>query len=144
MRVDGEWLTCSDGVVRPVINGLVQITGNQWENIAFLLDAGADRTVFSADFLSLFTKTNGESLHLAGIGGNVNTIAVKTELRFTKDDGKTIAIHGTFGVFTNSESADLSVLGRDVTDNFSVIYDRPNQVVALLAPPHFYEIKTAS
>jgi hypothetical protein len=53
-------------------------------------------------------------------------------------------VQGTVRVFTESESADLSVLGRDVTNNFSVVYDYPNQTVALLAPPHYYEIKKAS
>ena len=47
-------------------------------------------------------------------------------------------------VFTEGESAELSVLGRDVTNNFSVIYDYPNRSVALLARPHYYEIKSAS
>lgn len=38
----------------------------------------------------------------------------------------------------------MSVLGRDVTNNFSVICDYPNAMVALLARPHYYEIKRAS
>lgn len=41
------------------------------------------------------------------------------------------------------ESSDISMLGRDVTDRFSVIYDRPDQAVVMLSPPHRYEIKTA-
>lgn len=44
---------------------------------------------------------------------------------------------------SNDRWADLSVLGRDVTNNFSVIYDYPNQTVALLAPLHHYEIKSS-
>jgi hypothetical protein len=50
----------------------------------------------------------------------------------------------TFHVFVESGSADMSVLGRDVTNNFGIIYDYPNQTVALLSPPHYYEIKKAS
>jgi hypothetical protein len=53
-----------------------------------------------------------------------------------------ITIRGSFGVFTEGESADLSVLGRDVTNNFRLFYDYPGQVIALLAVPHFYEIKS--
>ena len=55
-----------------------------------------------------------------------------------------VTVSGSFGVFTEGESADLSVLGRDVTNNFSVIYDYPGQVIALLALPHSYEIKSSS
>ncbi len=55
-----------------------------------------------------------------------------------------VTINGPFAVFTEGESAELSVLGRDVTNNFSVIYDYPNRAVALLARPHYYEIKRAS
>jgi hypothetical protein len=58
------------------------------------------------------------------------------------DDGQLITVRGSFGVFTEGESAELSVLGRDVTNNFSVIYDYPQQIIALLAPPHSYEIKS--
>jgi hypothetical protein len=47
-------------------------------------------------------------------------------------------VTGRFSVFTEGESPDLSVLGPDVTNNFSVIYDYARRVVALLAPPHFY------
>ena len=36
------------------------------------------------------------------------------------------------------------MLGRDVTNNFGIIYDYLNQTVTLLAPPHYYEIKNAS
>lgn len=42
------------------------------------------------------------------------------------------------------ESAELSLLGRDVTSNFSVICDYPNCAVALLGSPHYYEMKMAS
>jgi len=55
-----------------------------------------------------------------------------------------VTVRGSFGVFLEGESADLSVLGRDVTNNFSVIYDYPNQIIALLAPPHSYQIKPSS
>lgn len=112
-----------------------------------LLDAGADRTVFSSQFLDLLQELEViefELTGLAGVGGRVNTITVETVISFNRDDGRPVTVRGTFRVFTESESADLSILGRDVTNNFSVIYDYPNQTVALLAPPHSYEIKHAS
>jgi hypothetical protein len=53
MRVNDKWLLCDDGVIRPVIQGLVRTGEEQWVEVAFILDAGADRTVFSADFCEL-------------------------------------------------------------------------------------------
>jgi len=147
MRVNGEWLECEDGEIRPVVHGMVRLANGQWLEVAFLLDGGADRTVFSPDFFNLLQPmeiSESEPSHLAGVGGQVNTITIATALGFKKDDGRPAMVQGTFRVFTESESADLPVLGRDVTNNFSVVYDYPDQTVALLAPPHYYEIKKAS
>lgn len=79
-----------------------------------------------------------------GVGGPANSITIETALGFVRHDGRLISVRGTFHLFAESESADLSVLGRDVTNNFGIIYDYPNQTVALLAAPHYYEIRTAS
>jgi len=145
MRVNGQWLRCDDGIVRPTIQAFVLVSGEAWVELIFLLDAGADRTVFSARLLHrlLNLKTAApETTRLTGIGGSVRFIDVETSVGFSRDDGQRVTIRGSFAVFTEIESADLSILGRDVTNNFSVIYDRPNEVVSLLAPPHSYEIKT--
>jgi len=147
MRVNGERLACDDGEIRPVVPGMVRLAGGQWIEVPFLLDAGADRTVFSPDFLNMLRSlqvTESESSHLVGIGGRVNSIAIETAIGFTRDDGRTISVRGNFRVFVESESADLSDLGRDVTNNFSVTYDYPNQTVVLLGPPHYCEIRKAS
>jgi len=112
--------------------------------VTFLLDAGADRTVFSADLLALLRplqSSSTEQIHLSGVGGMVGSITVETVISFIRDDGRVATVRGQFAVFTEGESAELSVLGRDVTNNFSVIYDYPNRAVALLALPHYYEIK---
>ena len=104
----------------------MRLADGQWVEVAFLLDAGADRTVLNARFLHLLRPlevSESEPSHLAGVGGQVDTITIATVLGFKKDDGRPATVQGTFRVFTESESADLSVLGRDVTNNFSVIYD---------------------
>jgi hypothetical protein len=129
------------------VPGLVQLADGQWLEVSFLLDAGADRTVFNADFLSLLQPleiATADQPQLAGVGGAANSITVETVLGLIRNDGRMVTVRGTFAVFTNPESTDLSVLGRDVTNNFSVIYDYPNAPVALLAPPHYYEIKRSS
>jgi hypothetical protein len=143
MRVVGEWLPCDDGIIRPSITGLVCLTDEQWKKVTFLLDSGADRTVFGAEFLSLLQPLESfseEQIHLAGVGGPVGSITIETAIGFIRDDERLVRIRGRFSVFTNG-SGNMSVLGRDVTNNFSVIYDYPNQSVALLASPHYYEIK---
>lgn len=146
MRVNGEWLLCEDGERRPCITGTALAATGQQVEVTFLLDGGADRTVFSADLLALLRPlavTEPAQSHLAGIGGKADSITVETALEFTRDDGRSVRVRGQFGVFTAGESAELSVLGRDVTNNFSVIYDYSHQVVTLLALPHYYEIKRA-
>src|SRR5713101_5276535 len=70
MRVNGEWLICEDGVIRPTVTGVVRTPDGQVFEVPFLLDAGADRTVFSADFLSLLIplrSREAEQIHLAGV-----------------------------------------------------------------------------
>ena len=143
MRVNGAWLPGDDGVIRPIVPGLLRLPDGQWLEVSFLLDAGADRTVFSADFFSLLEpfETASQRVLLSGVGGTANSITIETAIAFARDNGQLITVRGSFGVFTEDESAELSVLGRDVTNNFSVIYDYPTQIIALLAPPHGYEIK---
>jgi hypothetical protein len=145
MRVNGEWLLSDDGIIRPTIPASIQVSDGSWKEATFLLDAGADRTVFSARFLNLLRSLESidtEPSRLAGVGGEAGSITVETVISFRADDERIIAVRGQFAVFTEFESADLSVLGRDVTNNFSVIYDYRKQLVALLAKPHYYEIKT--
>jgi len=147
MHINGKWMLCDDGVIRPVAPAIVHVADGRWVKVAFLLDAGADRTVFSSAFLDLLQPlevVESEPMRLAGIGGQAASITVDTTIACIKDDGRPMTVRGTFRVFAESESADIPVLGRDVTNNFSVIYDYPNQTVALLAPPHSYEIKRPS
>ena len=54
MRVEGSWRFFDDGVVRPVIDAAVATPAGDWQRVMFLLDAGADRTVFDARFLLKF------------------------------------------------------------------------------------------
>ena len=143
MQVNGEWLLCDDGVIRPVVQGFVRLANGQWYEVPFLLDAGADRTVFSDDFLALLgplAVSQAEPMKLTGIGGAADSITIETSLGFTRDDGKLITVRGMYGVFAENSGTDLAVLGRDVTNNFGVIYDYPNWTIALLAPPHYYQI----
>ena len=144
MRVDGRWHRFRDGVLRPVIDAAVQTPQGTWQRVTLLLDAGADRTVFDASFhalLSPLAAPSTETPELGGVGGKVSAVFIQTRLSFTRDDGKRVTIHGPFGVFTDLMSSDVSVLGRDVTNNFAVIYSYPTRAVTLLASPHSYQIQ---
>jgi predicted amidohydrolase YtcJ len=146
MRVNGVWLRGEDGVNRPIVPGLVQLANSQWLEVSFLLDAGAGRSVFSSDFFSLLhplEKAEAEEILPSGVGGAADSITVHTAIAFVTDGGRSVTVRGTFGVFAKGESADISILEGDVTNNFSVIYDYPQQIIALLAPPHSYDIKPA-
>ncbi len=50
MRIDGAWFPGEDKTIRPIVTGLVRQPDGEWLEVSFLLDAGADRTVFSAAF----------------------------------------------------------------------------------------------
>jgi hypothetical protein len=52
-----------------------------------------------------------------------------------------VTVSGAFAVFASPESSDVSVLGRDVTNNFDVIYSFPRREVLLLAAPHGYVVQ---
>jgi hypothetical protein len=125
------------------VQAVIRVADGNWTGITLLIDGGVDRTVFSARYLHklgpLKTTERGEGL--TGIGGGASSLAVETAIAFMRDDRQTVTVRGSFAIFTEIESADLSILGRDVTNNFSVIYDFPKRIVSLLAPPHFYEVR---
>lgn len=84
---------------------MVRLANDQWLEVAFVLDAGADRTVFSADFLSLLRPlqiTESDPSSLVGVGGEAGSITIETAIGFTRDDGKPVSVRGTFRVFTDS------------------------------------------
>lgn len=144
MRIEGRWHLFKDGIFRPVIDAAVKTPMGTWEAVTFLLDAGADRTVLDASFLSLLAPLAvpaTQTPELGGVGGRVECRFVRTAIAFVRDDGKQVTVQGHFGVFVDPASSDVSILGRDVTNNFDVIYSHPKREVLLLAPPHSYEIQ---
>ena len=147
MRINGEWVQCDDGVMRPCLQAVIRLNENDWIEFPLLLDAGADRTVLNAQLLEvlqpLASTPSAEDVQLAGIGGSAVTTTVDVIIWLKRDTGDYVKIRGPFSAFTELASSDISILGRDVTNNFRVIYDYLDQTVMLLAPPHRYEIKTA-
>ena len=75
-----------------------------------------------------------------GVGGATSFVILNTLMEFTRDDGGLVTVRGEFAAFTDPAASDLSILGRDVLDNFDVILSRRRNEVLLLAPPHQYHV----
>lgn len=143
MRIDGEWYECDDEVVRPIIRGEVFSAHGNWEPVLFLVDTGADCTVFSAAILDVLGFELGRTrTRLGGIGGVAESVDVTTRIRLARDDGGNAVFRGRYAAFTQLESLDMSVLGRDIMQMFAVIVDRPNDVVSFVAQQHRYVVQT--
>ena len=141
MRISGLWYLCDDGVVRPVIRGEIQAADGSWVKAPFLVDTGADRTVFSADILKALHFQPIESLdQLSGVGGMAHSVVVETQIRLTHDEAGKAVFKGQFAGFTDAEALDMSVLGRDILNLFALIVDRQADTVYLVGQKHFYTI----
>jgi hypothetical protein len=143
MRIVGEWLLCDDGITRPTVRAYVGGDADEAHGDDFLIDSGADRSVFAASLarrLRLPGDQPPPELSLLGIGGDTPFVLVNTGIEFVRDDGGTAIVRGVFAAFTDAQATDLSILGRDVLDNFDVILSRRRDEVLLLAPNHQYQV----
>jgi predicted aspartyl protease len=142
MRFNGEWLQCDDGIVRPVIRAEILTGEGSWRAVELLVDTGADRTVLSANVLqSLNLGTTEPQEGIGGVGGLVDSVIVKTQIRLTRDDGMKAVFRGAYAACVEHEALDMSVLGSDILEMFAVIIDRPSGVVAILGGRHRYKIE---
>lgn len=84
MRISGEWSPCDDGMVRPLIRGEILAGNSSWESAEFLVDTGADRTVFSASTLEALQLQPIVTRHrLGSLGGLVESVVVETQIRLS-------------------------------------------------------------
>lgn len=143
MRLDGEWLLCNDGLIRPVIHGEVQRGDSTWKAVRLQIDTGADRTVLDAGTLAMLGLEQLQATELlGGVGGQAVSVQVETQIRLTASNKSTILFKARFAAFTDPNALDMSVLGRDITNLFALIVDRPGDLVCLLAQQHRYIIQT--
>lgn len=143
MRFRGEWIADERGSVRPLIDLRVPRHDGKLERDWFLIDTGADRTVFSAflrDRLGMQGESTPAAFGLSGIGGGAASVVVSATLVFRSVAGNPASIEGTFTAFVDEAAMDVSILGRDVLDNFDLIVSRRRNEVLLLAPKHRYEV----
>jgi hypothetical protein len=61
MRINGTWIESDSGVVEPRVAIDVLAADGSWNEVQFLIDTGADRTVFSYDLLYLLQLEPEES-----------------------------------------------------------------------------------
>jgi hypothetical protein len=142
MQINGEWLLFDDGIVRPVIRGEILTNDGFWQPAEFLVDTGADRTVFSAATLSkLGLQSIVPQERIGGLGGLADSVVVETQIRLTRETASTVVFRGQFAAATEVASLDVSVLGRDIMGLFAVIVDQPREVVCLLGQRHGYTIE---
>jgi hypothetical protein len=81
MRIVGEWLLCTDGETRPVVKAFVTDVAGAEVEAYFLIDTGADRTVFTADLLALLglpSSAPPPGFALAGVGSRPAFVVVPT------------------------------------------------------------------
>lgn len=142
MQMHGEWFLCDDEVVRPVIHGEILAGNGTWILAPFLVDTGADCTVFSAAIRAALLQLQplATQEHLGGLGGIVASAIVETQVRFNHEDQGTVTFRGQYAAVTEREALDMSVLGRDITGLFAMIVDRPGDLVCLLGQRHQYMI----
>ena len=142
MQFDGEWLQCDDGIARPIMRCEVLGEDAQWRAAEFLLDTGADRTVLSENVLvAMAIKTWRPGEEIRGVGGIAATVAVRTQIRMTREDNGKVNFRGEFAGCRDKELLDMSVLGRDITQLFAVIVDRPANRVCLVGQGHGYIVR---
>jgi hypothetical protein len=142
MRINGSWSLCEDGAIRPVIRGEILTADGRWLQTDFLVDTGADKTALDGNTLKkLGLGTTRPAFEIGGVGGKAESVYAETQVRLFQEGGKDILINGPFIAFTDLETLDTSVLGRDFLDYFAVIVDRPGDVVCLLGQRHHYKIE---
>ena len=145
MEMCGEWRLFDDGAARPVMWARIERPAQDAIEVPLVVDTGADSTVFSAHvlpFLADLSMPPSESLRIMGIGGGVEYRLLRTPLLFMGDTGQSVTVNGEFAIVTDLGASDLSVLGRDVLDNFAVIVDRPGNRVLLLSGRHRYTVSS--
>ena len=146
MLIIGEWQVGDDGVTRPIVRAHVFGADGRLITDDFLIDSGADRTVFSATLiarLQLPARNSQPGLALSGIGGESTFVVMTTVMEFLRDDDGPIRVRGEFAGFTDPTATDLSILGRDVLDHFDVLISRRRNEILLLAPRHRYRIESS-
>ncbi len=138
MRIEGRWLAGQDGIERPVFDGYLDAPTGVRLACSFLLDTGADFTVLAPDVvdqLAGIVAPIATSTTANGIGGSQQVYDIAVDLVFFAVAGQQVRISGPLPIFVTPGTIELSVLGRDFIDQFTLVYARSRNVLRLLTPP---------
>ncbi len=128
--------------MRPVIQGEILTSRGVWISAPFLVDTGADQTVFSATTLAeLSLQPHATQNGISGVGGIVSSVLVETQIRLYRETRGTVIFRGQYRAVTEVAALDISVLGRDIMGLFAIVVDQPGNLVCLLGQRHRYTIE---
>ena len=132
-----------EGAFRPFITGYTQLGSGKWVRCSFLVDSGADETFLhyeSIDILGIDTSGIDVRDDVGGVGGyGVPYFKHPLELKLVSKEGNAI-FSGDVNIFLDPHATRFPILGRDVLDNFVVIFDRAQNRILLLREPDTYQI----
>lgn len=124
-----------EGAFRPFITAYLKRGDNKWTKFSFLLDSGADETFLhyrSLDILDISTDYVKIRDDVGGIGGyGVPYFKYLVDLKLVSKDGNAI-FSGDVNVFLDPNATHFPIFGRDVLDQFTVIFDRFQEKILLL------------
>ncbi|MBU1487113.1 retropepsin-like domain-containing protein [bacterium] len=133
------------GIFRPYISADVLSPANEWVEVDFLVDTGADETFLDFSFVrELDIDTRGIDVKddVGGVGGSgVPYFQIDSALKLISPGG-TKVFKGKVNIFLDPHSSEVPLLGRDVLDNFVAIFDREQSSILLLDEEEEYGIKT--
>ena len=144
MRIEGRWLVGIDGVERPVFDGYLEVPSGIQLAVSLLIDTGADFTVLAPDVAQQFVsvvRPTPTSTTAGGIGGTQPVHELAVDLLLPTTSGQRARIRGPLPILLAPGSLELSVIGRDLLDQFALIYDRPQSVLLLLALPDTFALR---
>lgn len=131
------------GIFRPYISADVLSPANEWVDVDFLVAPGADETFLDFCFIREFNiETKGIDVKddVGGVGGSgVPYFQIDSALKLISSGG-TKVFKGKINVFLDPHSSEVPLLGRDVLDNFVVIFDRKQSSILLLDEEEQYKI----
>lgn len=143
MIIKGNYIKVNS-IYRPYIKALFKSKGsNNFFSIWFLLDTGADRTFLPYHTIKLL-KIDLSSVRvkddISGIGGSAPYFDYEIEILFMGNEGVKV-FGGEIGIFIDPHSSDVPILGRDILDNFVLIFDSEKKIIFLLDNRSRYEVR---
>ncbi|MFH1563317.1 MAG: hypothetical protein ABIF11_07890 [Nitrospirota bacterium] len=131
------------GIFRPYIRIAVLSPTDKWTMVDFLADTGADETFLDFNFIKKFnidTKGIDVKDDVGGVGGTgVPYFQIDSGLKLISSEW-TKVFKGKINIFLDPYSSEVPLLGRDVLDNFVVIFDRKENSILLLDEEEKYKI----